>query len=155
MGLMSRNKGKRGEREVAHLLQTVADRVAHNRRRKPLAIQRNTLQSDAGGFDLSGVPGVAIEVKHCETLALDAWWEQTVEQASGESAVDGVQRVPVLIYRQNRRPWRVRMNGHVGGLGPGAVPVVADISCEAFLTWFERHLNTRAHLVMQPLDRSA
>jgi hypothetical protein len=147
MSKMSRTKGQSGEREVIDLLQPTLDAVVRGHGLDPnnFPIQRNTVQSDRGGSDLTGLPGLAIEVKRCETLAIESWWEQCTEQAMGPRMI-GFRAVPVLFYRRNRTPWRVRMLGHCGGnLGggkdPGVLPLtpaVVDVSLDDFLKWFER-----------------
>lgn len=96
MAKFSREKGKRGEREVVHILQAVVNEVYGE---KAPRIQRNTLQSDKGGYDLVGLEDFAIEVKRHEKLNVKAWWKQTLRQAKG--------KFPVLFYRQNSVPWSV------------------------------------------------
>lgn len=97
MSKFSREKGKRGEREVAKIIQKVVDEIYGENAPR---IQRNTLQSDKGGFDLVGLEDFAIEVKRHEKLNLKSWWRQTVKQA-------GEDKFPVLFYRQNNVPWNV------------------------------------------------
>lgn len=100
-----RAKGKGGELEVIRLIRTVmvaeeqwlppdATRYAHR-------VQRNSLQAGKGGFDVAGLPGIALEIKRCETPNLSAWWRQCTDQAGGAL-------IPVLVYRQSRQPWQVR-----------------------------------------------
>lgn len=103
-GLASRNKGKRGEREVVNLLQPVINEVWSHfpQAGEPPLLQRNTLQSDRGGFDIVGLDWMAIEVKFQEQLNVKAWWEQCVRQA-------GISKVPVLFYRKSRMEWKVRL----------------------------------------------
>lgn len=119
-GAMSRNKGQRGEREVCHLLQPILDQSGSG-----WSLSRNLEQTQKGGYDLVGVPGLAIEIKYVETLHLREWWEQCVRQA-------GDDLLPVLIYRQRRKPWRVRM---IGFLGLGVQGVI-DVAFEDFSRWF-------------------
>ena len=97
MSKFSREKGKRGEREVARIIQDVVNDVFGENAPR---IQRNTLQSDKGGFDLVGLEDFAIEVKRHEKLNVKAWWKQTVRQA-------GKDKIPVLFYRQNNTPWNI------------------------------------------------
>lgn len=85
-----RSKGANGEREFAKLL---SEKLG-------IKLERNLEQTRAGGHDLIGLPGIAIEVKRCEQLAINQWWRQAVEQAA-----DGL--TPCLAYRQNRKPWMV------------------------------------------------
>lgn len=89
MGSSQRNKGANGERELAKLLY---DRLG-------VELHRNLDQSRSGGYDIEGLPDFAIEVKRQEKLEVGKWWNQTCEQA------EKVNRIPVLAYRQNRRPW--------------------------------------------------
>lgn len=134
-GLMSRNKGKQGEREIAMLLRAIMTRACMDEgmcREEAEAcghaIKRNGCQSDGGGYDLVGCPGMAVEVKRQESLKVEQWWEQAVRQAGeGES--------PVLLWRQNRGKWRCMMyiwipvDGKVGGSRP------AEVSFEDFKWW--------------------
>ena len=89
MGMMSRNKGKRGEREAAaeirRLFRTDASRGCQF----------------AGGRDSpdirTSIVGVHFEVKRAETLRL----YDAIEQA----AMDAGSSVPVVLHKQNRQPW--------------------------------------------------
>jgi len=130
-GKMSRNKGQRGEREVISYLQPVVDRVAESYAITPPMLQRNLLQSHAGGHDVFGLHWLALEVKLCETYNLNAWWEQTLEQAQGVAE-------PVLWYRRSRVPWRVRMYGYLDR--DRRERVLVDIVVEDFITYFEYRL---------------
>ena len=92
MSASQRTKGIGGEREVANLLREALD----------IDVTRNwQAQSAIGGFDLTGIPGWAIEVKRAKTEHVAQWWQQTVTQAQKYSLK------PVLIYR---------IDGHGRGL---------------------------------------
>lgn len=123
----SRTKGQTGEREIIKLLQPIINRVYDDARQYAPQLQRNTLQSHTGGFDIVGIETLAIEVKRAEKLLLSDWWKQTVRQAKDKE--------PVLIYRQNRQKWRVRMLKEVD-----RVNMIIDVSIDDFLTWFEAML---------------
>jgi hypothetical protein len=131
-GHRSRNKGKRGEREVIGLMQLTVFEIYKAHELECPRLQRNTLQSDRGGYDIVGIDWLALEVKYQETLQLDKWWKQTIEQAmKGE---------PVLVYRSNHQPWRVMMHALLGGPGAGVtVPVIVDF--DSFLRWFRIRLS--------------
>lgn len=132
-GLMSRNKGKRGERQIVELLQPVVIDIYELHQLEPPQLKRNTLQSDGGGSDIAGLPWLAAEVKYHETFCIPQWWRQTLEQA-------GSDREPVLFYRRNKVPWAVKMYGMLGGAGLGCtVPVTVDM--QSFLAWFRLRLN--------------
>lgn len=127
MSLMAKNKGKRAERQAADLLYTKAQEVAQSFGKQAIKVERNLNQTREGGYDLTGTLHFAVEVKHHETLNLNAWWNQTYAQATAAN------KEPVLIYRSNNKPWRVQMfMTHVVGLAK--IKVRADISIEAFTT---------------------
>ena len=132
-GKMSRNKGQRGEREVIKLLQPIVDRSFQRFKLEPPCLQRNLLQAHTGGHDVFGLDWLALEVKYQETVNLSPWWQQTLRQS-------GSDKVPVLIWRKSRMPWRVRMYGHVD-----EVKTVVDIDLPPFLEWMETRLCTILH----------
>lgn len=86
-GGFSRDKGKRGEREVAAMISDLLG----------MEVKRRVRQHE-GDSDLMGIPDWSIEVKNCATLSLPAWWRQTVEQAGD--------MMPVLFYKIPRKGWR-------------------------------------------------
>lgn len=131
-GLMSRNKGKRGEREVIELLQPIVNAVYARAGMEVPKLQRNTLQSDGGGFDIAGLEWLALEVKFQETLSVNQWWAQTLEQANGTQC-------PVLIYRQSRQPWRVKMFVEATACGV-RYRLPATLELDEFLGWFQLRL---------------
>lgn len=93
MALNSREKGKRGERELATYLREAG---FENSRR---GVQYSAANGDP---DVIGLSGVHIECKRVERLDLDAALDQSVRDArAGE--------VPVVIHRKNRQKWRVTM----------------------------------------------
>ena len=128
-----RAKGQRGEREVAKLFIDCFQRIG----RDDLAdeVKRNTLQSDRGGFDLVGTPYLAPEVKFCAPKALgataNAGWTQCVRQAK-------TNLFPVLFYRCNNMPWRVRsyVSLQFPQTGNTMRWIVADYTTEAFFDWY-------------------
>lgn len=95
MGKMQRTKGAAAEREFAALVHNELVDVVVNRP------ERNLNQTRGGGHDLDGLPGVALEIKRQEQLSVNAWWHQACKQAQV------VDLLPVLAYRQSRKPWAV------------------------------------------------
>lgn len=89
-GKASRNKGKRGELELAHLLET----FGYNARRGQQFSGKN------GDADVVGVDGMHIECKRCESYLIDKWLEQSIGDAK-----DG--EVPVVMFRKNNSYWKV------------------------------------------------
>lgn len=89
MGLRSRNKGKRGEREAAAEIR----RLFHTQARRG----RQFCGSDDSPDVVTDIQGVHFEVKRRETLRLYETLAQTTQDAG--------EKVPVVLYRQNRKPW--------------------------------------------------
>lgn len=138
MGKFSRDKGRRGEREVIDALLPIVEAVYAELREQGLDVgdtpelKRNTLQSDRGGDDVAGVPGFSFEVKNCATLQLGAWWEQCVAQTSLHDRA-------VLLYKVPRRGWRCRTTVDVK-LHYSTISILADLDMESFLILFRQWL---------------
>lgn len=134
MRINSRSKGQRGERQVRDLLQEVVDRAAADcGHRFPPEVKRNLMQSREGGCDLTGVPGVAVEVKFQEAEHLKQWWAQTLDQAARIDAV------PVLIWRRARSQWQAMMISHLP-CGNTFYPCVSILSLDDLLEWLYGHM---------------
>lgn len=133
MGSFSRNKGKRAERGVIEVLQPVVNDVFASYGVDPPVLKRNTLQSDEGGEDLSGLDWLALEVKHHETLNVRAWWAQTLEQA-------GQTKEPVLFYKRNNVKWSVKYRARVALAGQETITQDPVVDLEDFLVYFRRRL---------------
>lgn len=131
-----RAKGQNAERAVASFLQDAVDEVYQFNNLTPPELHRNLQQTQNGGFDLAGLPWIAIEVKHHARATkglLTDWWEQTLRQA-GETFE------PVLFYRTNGNPFRVRMF-QFWHAGDKQGKLLVDISANDFLTWFRWRLH--------------
>lgn len=137
MALNARSKGQRGEREIIDLLQPHVDEVSRYNNVEPPLLQRNTLQSDQGGYDIVGLPGFAFEVKRVEKDtpgAVKDWWAQTVRQAkNGEE--------PVLFFRMNGRPWSVRMFVRLKLPNGSLYKVPGIVSMEAFIFYLKAQVH--------------
>lgn len=90
---MSQRKGRDGERELARVLQSYGYNVQPG---EPLNYGKEP--------DLSGLPGVHVEVKRAEKLNLTAWLEQAERDAKKFN--DGL---PAVFHRRNRCQWLVTM----------------------------------------------
>jgi len=89
-----KSKGSAGEREFVRVLEDVFPDTE---------ISRNIDQVRNGGADIIAVEPFAIEVKRCQTLLINNWRKQALTQTTRSNSV------PVLVYRQNRRPWKVQI----------------------------------------------
>ncbi|MBS0208862.1 MAG: hypothetical protein JSS27_07910 [Planctomycetes bacterium] len=89
MGLKSRNKGKRGEREAAAEL------------RRLFRVDANRGCQYAGGHDSpdirTSIPRVHFEVKRAEAFRLYPALNQAIHDAD--------QAIPVVLHKQNQQPW--------------------------------------------------
>jgi len=89
MGRKSRDKGALGERELARELSRLLGVEA-----------RRGCQHHGGPGSpdvVTGIPGVHIECKRSERLRLYEAIEQAIDDAG--------EKVPVVVHRQNRKPW--------------------------------------------------
>ncbi len=95
MGKMSREKGKRGEREFAAIL-----------RKMGFSDARRTAQfcgKPGTAADVVGVHGLHFEVKRCERIQIMDW----MHQAMVDSAMTN--DIPVVAMKKNCEPWLVTM----------------------------------------------
>lgn len=88
MGRASRDKGKRGELEIAHILQE----YGYPARR---SVQYNGWQGEA---DVIGLEGIHIEVKRVERLNIEEAMAQSRRDAKNDE-------IPVVFHRRNNRGW--------------------------------------------------
>lgn len=87
----SRQKGKRGELELVHVLRGYG-----------YDARRGQQYSGANGdADVEGVPGYHIEVKRVERL--------NIEEALQQSERDAKDEVPVVVHRRNAETWKVTL----------------------------------------------
>lgn len=139
-----RQKGQEGERQVAKALNTIIkELLAQHSLPVPEKdiVQRNQNQSAVGGSDLSNVFGIAVEIKRQEQLSVNTWWAQCTK------AADANGEFPVLIYRQNNKPWRVVMFSYaqlpaLDGM-PTAIRVRTEMDWDSFLTWFRQWVDRK------------
>ena len=136
-----RIKGQTGEREAIRLVQTWADAVCAAAGKPTVVLSRNLVQSREGGRDVVGIDWLALEIKRHEKLAVSTWWRQATRQA-------GPGQTAVLMYRQNRTPWRFRVAldaAHPGMYAePSHIPV--DMDADAMEVWFKAELWARLHI---------
>lgn len=86
--------------------------------------KRNLEQVRQGGHDLEGFEPFAIEVKRQEVLQLRDWWRQSVLETPP-------QLIPVVMYRQNRQPWRFLISAQYLGCKNGYI----QLEDREFLMW--------------------
>lgn len=144
MTINVRTKGAEGEREVAKMLNAIVATVRSARGLPKLAVedeifQRNQNQSAVGGSDLTCPMPLEIEVKRQEALSINTWWKQTVASANRTGGI------PILIFRQNRKKWRVCMLADIPlqPKGASAYQSIAfqrvEMDLDTFKSWFKAH----------------
>ena len=89
MGLRSRNKGKRGEREAAAEIRRLF--------RVEACRGRQFAGSENSPDIRTSIPRVHFEVKRAETLRL--------YDALNQAIADAGPNIPVVLHKQNRHPW--------------------------------------------------
>jgi len=141
----SRAKGAAGEREfISALTDILGDALT-------APMKRNLEQTRAGGHDIVGLEGWAIEVKRYKKLTegeLDLFWQQAWRQAEEVGAI------PALAYREDFRSWRARVPLELLLTGdwtswPG-VEWTADLSLDGFASVVREHLRSDLHADKPP-----
>lgn len=96
LGRRSKQKGKRGEREVANILK----RYGYEARRTA-----QYCGSTGDASDVIGLEGYHIEVKNVERLNL---WK-AIEQSTHDAMEAGKNETPVVVFKRSREPWQICM----------------------------------------------
>ena len=92
MGVKSQRKGRAAELELSRVLQGYG-----------YPVEAGRAQSYGEVPDLTGLPGIHIECKRCETLRLPEWLAQARRDA------DRFGGLPAVFHRKNKAPWLVTM----------------------------------------------
>lgn len=93
MGKKEREKGKRGEREIANFLKS----HGYDARRGQQYCGAN------GDADVIGLPGIHVECKWVERLNI----REAMEQSRGDASTE---EMPTVFHKKNRQPWLVTMD---------------------------------------------
>jgi len=135
-----KTKGASAEREIINLfvgtlvlIENDLKQQGYNVPTHSDKIQRNSLQFAKGGADLHGLPYISVEIKRQETLNINTWWNQCEEQAQR------TRTIPVLIYKQSRKEWKVIswVKLSDGGTPEVAQWVRAEYSFKSFIAWYK------------------
>lgn len=117
-----RGKGAEGEREFCRYLQEVLELQT--------TPERNLDQVRNGGADVCEVSPFLFEVKRCEALAKRDWWVQVMKAARQNPG-----SIPVVAYRQNRKPWRFLISASYIGLEIGFI----QLEEMEFTAWLKKY----------------
>lgn len=140
-GRASSRKGATGERDVLSAFRDVMRNVEQDLAdagftfvaRSEFAT-RKRIERGTSNRDIGNIPIISIEVKRNEKLNVSAAWQQAVRQADG-----GL--LPVLVYRFNREPWRVKTwvaLTHYNRSGAILDYAVAELPLTDFLSYFSK-----------------
>lgn len=91
MSINSREKGRRGEVEIAHILQE----YGYNTRRGQQFSGAN------GDADVEGLPGIHMEVKRVEHLNIDKALQQAIRDNYADELKQGKKLIPAVFHRAN------------------------------------------------------
>ena len=95
----SRDKGARGERELAQFLRD----HGYNARRGQQYSGAN------GDADVEGLSGIHIECKRVEHLNIDEAMAQSERDSYADSIKQGQRVIPTVFHRRNGKKWKVTM----------------------------------------------
>jgi len=127
-----RNKGRAGEQEFCHWIT--------NNLGVEVTPERNLEQVRSGGSDICNVYPFIFEVKRCESLDLQAFWNQVkfaweYYRERDDETID-VNLIPVVAFRQNRKPWEFLVSAELIKLELGFV----RLDSRTFIRWAKRQL---------------
>ena len=117
----SREKGKRGERELAKWLNA----LGYDTRRGQQYCGAN------GDADVVGIDGMHIECKRYAIITA-ADLKNAMEQ-SKRDALDG--EVPVVFHREDRKKWRATVE--LRSIDKDSPAVMITMDAEDFMTWWK------------------
>ncbi len=142
MAINIRQKGQNGEREIADMLNSIYLKVLQDnglpeKDKRDHPFQRNQNQSAVGGSDLSNPFNLDIEVKRQENLSINTWWKQCVESAKRSGGE------PVLVFKQNRKAWRVMLMCSLETYPGNFVRTRCEIDIKDFQAWAYSYLTYR------------
>lgn len=95
----SREKGARGERELANFLKDHGF----------MARRGQQYSGKNGDADVEGLPGIHIECKRVEHLNIDKAMEQSETDALADSLKHGYIVIPTVFHRRNGQKWKVTL----------------------------------------------
>ena len=122
----NRAKGASGEREFCKWME--------NNLKLDHRPTRNLEQVRGGGSDIIDVYPFCVEVKRREVLDLQSWWIQVKHDAKklGDDAI------PIVAFRQNRKPWEFLISSGYIGLEIGFIRLTE----KTFIDWADNALNS-------------
>jgi hypothetical protein len=121
-----KRKGKSGEDEAC---EWINKHIYDNRRR----LTRNYNQAYVG-VDILDYPFI-YEVKRSERLSLDAWWIQ-VSKVQKRLKAHNKQTIPVVMFRQNNKPWEFLISADAIGGSTGWIRLTQN----RFKEWASRYV---------------
>ena len=124
-----KNKGANGEREAAAWLQKTF-KLEHLPQRNLEQVRFKSAGKIQKGHDLVGFEPFSVEVKRQEKLNLRNWWLQAKIAANRSDTPS----IPVVMYRQNRKPWKFLIGANWIGLEVGFL----HLEAQEFTDWVNK-----------------
>lgn len=91
MSINSREKGKKGEIEISHILQGYGYETRRGQQ----------FSGATGDADVVGLPGIHLEIKRVERLNIDKALEQSIRDTYADEIRQGTDLIPVVMHRSN------------------------------------------------------
>lgn len=126
MRINSRAKGSAGEREFCQWLENNFNNVE--------SAERNLDQVRDGGTDVM-TNGFYFEVKRVENILVGKWWSQVLKAV--RKSRENPKPIPIVAYRQNRKPWKFLIPAKYLGLSKGFVQLDEAV----FIRWANKYFN--------------
>jgi hypothetical protein len=124
-----KDKGRAGELEACRWLRDVLN--------LDFLPKRTLDQTREGGADIRDIQPLLIEVKRQEILKKHDWWIQVASKCKYDLNI-----VPVVMYRQNHKPWKFLISANHIGVSTGYI----DLTGAIFEKW-ARDLIKRISLI--------
>lgn len=124
MSINSREKGKRGELEAAHLFQKVGYPAERGQQHDGMS----------GHADIVGVPYLWCEIKRNENLNVYEAMKQADRDSAGYFKRTGEDLLPVVIHRKNNQTWKCTMRLIDLLAMCGSVPFSTDVPVDGLVT---------------------
>lgn len=125
----SRQKGKRGELELAHWLERFGVKARRGQQ----------TSGSTGVADVIGLEHIHIECKRVQGLNVPKAMEQSRRDAYADTLRAGHEMIPTVFHRENRRPWSVTISaGDLARLAGEDADELVTLAADDFMMIYTR-----------------